>query len=108
LEGLRFVPSLSLPLLCNLGTPSFDRCNEQAATPFLVILRVANWRAITSEELSSGNLSSIQFGSNGESFGGGETIPNDIPTETMNTNVEVLTENTVGSENHYLIEEVPL
>ena len=63
--------------------------NKQVIAPFLVILRVANRRALTSTSIASGHVGSMQFGGQGESTTDDWTISygND-PTNSTVTNVD--------------------
>ena len=54
----------------------------QVIAPLLVIQRVANQSALTSETIATGNEGSINFRSQGSSTDGG-TIPGGHPTSTV-------------------------
>jgi hypothetical protein len=62
-----------------------DRFDEQVIAPFLIILRVAKQRALTSDTIASGNIGSIRFESHEGSASGVETVPDDIPTGSMDS-----------------------
>jgi hypothetical protein len=73
--------------------------------PYLIILRVANRRALTSKMIASGSgdIGSMQFRSQGETTGGGESIPDGDLTSSM---MEASGEPGFGTEDS--IEEVAL
>lgn len=66
--------SLLFPGALHLWTLSNHGGGQVIAT-FLIVLRVANRSALTSEAVASGDLGSIHFRSGGGSTGGGETLP---------------------------------
>ena len=76
--------------------------------PFLIILRVANQRALSSETIVSGNIGSIHFRSEGKSTVGTttDTLPDGNPGSSMDVSGETFGENEVRGET--AIEEVPL
>ena len=90
-------PSALLILESNCGC-------AQVVAPYLVILRVAKQRAMTSESIS-GITESIRFRSNGSTDGGG-SLPDGDPTDATEVNVEAPGEPSAGNEN--VIEEVRL
>lgn len=67
----------------------------QVIGPFLITLRVANQRALTSEPVVSGHLGSLHFRSRAKSAGGG-TLPDGYPLGSMDSNRE--TPGELGSE----------
>ena len=83
----RFVLSLLFPDAPHLGTLSNHKC-EQAIASLLIVLRVANRRALTSKSITPGNIGSIHFRSGGVSTGG-ETLPDGHPVSRVETNGEV-------------------
>lgn len=74
--------------------------------PFLIILRVANRRALTSEAVVSGNIDSIHFRSQGKSTSGDETLSDGHPMSSVDHDGETSGELGIGVETG--IEEVPL
>ena len=52
---------------------------KQCIAPFLIVLRVANRTALTSETVASGNIGSIRFRSQGESTGMDGTLSDGNP-----------------------------
>ena len=82
--------------------PSNYSCTQVIA-PYLIILRVAKRRAMTSE-LISGNTESIRFRSQGL-VGGSGFLPDRNPMNATEVNVEDPGEPSAGNEN--AIEEVP-
>lgn len=52
-----------------------DNFVEQVIAPLLIIQRVANRKALTSESLASGAIDSIRFKSRGNSSGGTGSLP---------------------------------
>ena len=76
----------------------------QVVAPYLVILRVAKQRAMTSESIS-GITESIRFRNHG-STDGGWSLPDGDPTDATEVNVEAPGEPSAGNEN--AIEEVLL
>jgi hypothetical protein len=80
--------------------------DEQVIAPFLIILRVANRRALTGEAVASGNVGSIRFKSRGKSTGGDGTLSDGHPTSYVDPGGETTGEPGIGVET--AIEEVPL
>lgn len=75
----------------------------QVIAPYLVILRVANRKALTSKMISGpGNISSLHFESQGTTLGGDESRHS---TSSMGANGEVLDAPTAGGGN--TIKETP-
>jgi hypothetical protein len=71
----RFVVFLYLPDAPRSWDMVISNCGcEQVIAPFLIILRVANRRALTSRAVSGG-VSLIQFSNEGKSTGGSRTLP---------------------------------
>ena len=80
----------------------------QIIAPYLIILRVANRKALTGNMLSSGSkaIGSIRFASQGGSTGDDESLPDGDPERSMGMNSRVPSELDPGVEN--TIDEVPL
>jgi len=78
----------------------------QVIAPFLVILRVANRRALTSESVASPNIGSIRFGGQGESADDDGSLPDGNLVGSMGANDE--TPGTLDVAIETTIEEVPL
>ena len=80
----------------------------QVIAPYLIILRVANRKALTSNMLSSGSgaVGSIRFASQGGSTGDDGSLPDGNPEQLMGMNDRVPSESDAGVEN--TIDEVPL
>ena len=76
----------------------------QVIAPYLIILRVANRRAMTSKSIS-GIAESIRFRGQGSTDGGG-SLPDGDPINAMEVNGEAPGELDIGDKN--AIEEVPL
>lgn len=75
--------------------------------PFLIILRVANRNALTSEAIASGgNIGSIRFKSRRELTSGNGTLPDTNPVSSVETVGEAPCE--FGTATDDMIEEVPL
>ena len=91
------IPDAVLVLVSNHGC-------TQVIAPYLIILRVAKRRAMTSESIT-GTAESIRFRSQG-STDGGVSLPGGDPTNATEVNVEAPGEPSAGNEN--AIEEVPL
>ena len=90
----------------NPGT-LWSNCDDgQVIAPFLIILRVANRTAVTSDSISSGNPNSIHFRSQGQSTDDGGTVPNGNPTSSTGASEEAPDE--VGIVVKDTIEELPL
>ena len=58
---------------------------KQAIAPLLIILRVANRRALTSNTVTSGGIGSMRFWSQGESTVGGEPLADGDHSNTTDT-----------------------
>ena len=105
----RFVTSSHLCGHHNLGMSSNHHV-EQVIAPLLIVLRVANRKALTSEAIVSGNIGSIRFRSQGESADDSGTVAYEYPTGSVGTdggNPSGLpdgSEDTIGKA----IDEVPL
>ena len=82
----------------HLGSELTNRGGKQVIAPFLIILRVANRTALTSNTIASGNIGSIQFNSHGESTGDNGTLPDENPPSSTATNGETFSEHRVGVE----------
>lgn len=83
-----------------------DDDDKQCIAPFLIVLRVANRTALTSEAIVSGSTSSIHFSIQGELTGGGGTISNGSPIRSAsNAHGEAPGKHEAGAEN--VIEELP-
>ena len=83
-----------------------DRSRKQVIAPFLVILRVANRRALTSDSVASPNIGSIRFGGQGESTGDDGSLPDRDLGRSTETDDGAPGTLDVGVET--TIEEVPL
>ena len=77
----------------------------QVIAPYLIILRVAKRRAMTSEWIS-GNVETIRFRSQGL-VGGGGFLPDRNSMNATEVDVEDPGEPTAGNED-VIVEEVPL
>lgn len=77
----------------------------QVIAPLLIILRVAQRRALTSESISSGGVVSMRFRGQGESSFGGETTHDGDTASSTEVNEENSGKNDSGTES--VIEEVP-
>lgn len=89
-----------------LGT-SFLNCYEQVIAPFLIVLRVINRSALTSEVTSRWTIDTVRFGGGERSTGGNGTLSDGCPVSSVDAMAEVdLRELGVGVEN--AIDEVPL
>jgi hypothetical protein len=80
---------------------------ELVIAPFLIVLRVADRRALTSETIVSGNLGSIHFRSQGKSTVDDETPPDEHPVSSTDAHRETSQELGAGAE-ETAIEEVSL
>lgn len=89
---------------CNFEMLS-DYGNEQVIATYLIILRVADRRALTRDTIS-GNAAPARFRSQGRSTGHVETIVNRHPMSSMDRCRDAPGEPDVEAEN--TIEEVPL
>ena len=80
----------ALPLACRCRVMS-NRDGVQVIAPYLIILRVANRKALTSDMLSSGSgaARSIRFASQRGSTGGDESLPDGDPVGSIGMNDEV-------------------
>ena len=87
----------------NLGKPSSNHSRDQVIAPFLIILRVANRRALTSHTIASGNVGSIHFNSRGGSTGDDETSFDGNLSRSMEMNSEAPHE--LGVEAEIAVEE---
>lgn len=67
----------------NLDTPLSNHGNEQVIAPFLIILRIADRSAITSDNSTSGSSGSNQFMSQGESTSSNEIPPDESPAGSV-------------------------
>lgn len=74
--------------------------------PLLIILRVANRTAVTSDSISFGNPDSIHFRSQGQSTDDGESLPDGNPVSSTGVSGEAPGEVGIVVENG--IEELPL
>jgi hypothetical protein len=61
----------------NLWVRLSDHGDEQVIAPFLIILRVANRSALTSDTIISGNVGSLQFRGQEKSTSGIGTFPDE-------------------------------
>lgn len=94
------------PTLHDQSARSSNHGGEQAIAPFLIILRVADRRALTSETIVSGNLGSIHFRSQGKSTVDDGTLPDDHHVSSTDADGEISQELGAGAES--AIEEVSL
>ena len=80
----------------------------QVTAPYLIIPRIANRKALTSDRLSSGSgaVSSIRFASQGGSTGDDGSLPDGDPERSVGMNGRVPNELDAGVKN--TINEVPL
>ena len=80
----------------------------QVIAPYLIILRVANRKALTSNMFSSGSraVGSIRFASQGGSAGDDRSLPNGDPERSVGIIGKVPSEPEAGVENTF--DEVPL
>jgi hypothetical protein len=95
-----FLPVLAetqVRALYNDGSRCLTPDGEQAISPFLIILRVANRRAVTSETIVSGNIGSLQFRSHGSAMGGSETLPEESPVSSTDAGGETPSRLGVGA-----------
>ena len=88
----------------NLGIFASNHSNIQVIAPFLIVLRVAKQRALTSETLISGNIGTLRFGGQGESTGCEGTLPTGNTLTSMDVNGETSRGRGVEIEN--IIDEV--
>lgn len=89
-----------------VGTSLSNYGGTQAIAPFLIILRVAKRRALTSEAVASGNVGSMHFKGPGDSTGGDGTLSDGQPVGSTDPDKETAGELAIGVET--AIEEVPL
>lgn len=75
-----------------------DYNDEQVIAPFLIIIRVANRSALTSDTVVSRGVGSIRFRKQGKSTIGGETIPDRHPVDSLDAYGETPGEIGVGTE----------
>ena len=94
---------LSLLFAKRLVLPSNYGCTQVIA-PYLIILRVAKRRAVTSESISE-TAESIRFRSQGSTDSDG-SLPDGDPVNAMEVNSEAAGEHVAVDKN--AIEEVPL
>ena len=62
--------------------------DKQVIAPFLIVLRVANQRALTSETILSGTNGTLQFQNGGESTLDSGALPDEYPMGSMGRNGE--------------------
>ena len=101
---LRFVLTLHSPDALRPWTLLSNHGHTQVIAPYLIILRVASRRALTSDSISR-TSESIRFKSQGSMDGDG-SIPDGDPANAMEVNGEAPGELGAGDEN--AIEEVSL
>jgi hypothetical protein len=92
----------------SIKTSSSDHDDKQVIAPFLIILRVADRRALTSNAVTSGNIDSIRFKSQGETTAGEVSLSDVYPTSSMGPDGETPDGPGVGVEPETAIEEVHL
>ena len=86
-----FATFLASSQVCAVSAFSLSRTlsdlgEMQIIAPFLIVLRVAERRALTKDTIiSSGNLGSIRFRSQGESRGPNATVSDGSPTTSLGT-----------------------
>ena len=90
----------------NLETELSDRSYVQVIAPFLIILRVANRRALTSDIITSGATSTILFGSQGESTDDDGTLTDGDPIFRVEAIGEI--PNELGTEAENVVEGIAL
>jgi hypothetical protein len=90
----RFVLSLLFPG----ASPSSNHSSDQVIASYLIILRVANRSALTSEAVASENVGSIRFRSAGGTTGGNETLPDGHAMSFVETSGEASGELGIGVE----------
>ena len=105
-----FLPILAEIQVCALftylGTLLSNNGGAQVIAPFLIILRVADRRVLTSEIIVSGNIGSIHFRSEGKSTVGNGSFPDGGPVGS--TDVHGETPQELGPGTEIAIEEVSL
>ena len=95
----------TFPLMhCNPGILPSDHCHIQVIAPYLIIIRVANQRALTTDSIS-GTIGSMRFRSQGSTDGDG-SLPDGDPTDSMEIYSGSAREPGTGDGSS--IEEVPL
>jgi hypothetical protein len=97
----RFAFSLPFPMRYHLLS---DHGHTQVIAPYLITLRVAKRRALTSESIF-GIAESLRFRNQGTADGGG-SLPDEDPTNLLEVNAEV--PGGLGAQDESAIEEVPL
>jgi len=91
----------------DIFAPSFG--NIQVIGSFLIILRVANRTALTSDTVATGNIGSIRFKSHGVSTGGNGTFPDANPmSSSMESDEETSSKAEAEARDGDMIEEVAL
>lgn len=78
----------------------------QVIAPFLIILRVADRRALAGNTIVSGTAGTLQFKSQGESTDDNETLPEGYNTSSTEPGDEVVGKPGIGAEN--TVEEVSI
>ena len=78
----------------------------QVIAPFLIVLRVANRTALTSDTVVSGNVGSIHFRSHGKSTDEGGTLPDG--NTVASTDAREDTPGELGDAIEATIDQVPL
>jgi len=97
-------PWASSSPVCDIFFPML--ASNQVIAPFLVILRVANRSAMTSDTIASGTTGSVSFTSQGRSTDGSRTILDEYPMSPMKTNGEISSK--VGVEVAVTTDEVSM
>ena len=99
---------MAFPLFSGIAVSglSTDNGGDQVIAPLLIVLRVANRSALTSETITSGNVGSLHFRSQGKTTSGDEAISEEHPTSSVDKDRETPTESGVGTQ--AAIDEVPL
>ena len=75
-----------------------DHDDEQVIAPFLIILRLANRSALTSDAIVSGNIGTIEFRSQGRSGVSDVTVPDVYPMCPTEAGKECPGELSAGAE----------
>ena len=88
LSRFRFV-LLLFPDALQSWVVSSNHCDEQVIAPFLIIQRIANRRALTSEVIVAGDPGSIQFKSPVEPTYGNRSFDGGSPTSSMYVDGEI-------------------
>lgn len=87
----------------DLAALLLNRYGEQVIAPFLIVLRVANKKALTSEAIITGHVSSMHFGNRAaESVDGNGTLPGGHPASLTDVYGKTPGENGVGRDNDRL------